>query len=146
MDHDANARLIPMSEKPMSAHHTFAHLSGLLSSVARYLAARVALLGVEGQEAGLRYGMAVALGVGALFVAILGYVLLVITVVFAVAAVWDWQFAWLVVLAVAALVHLGGAVGLVLLAKTKLTGGIFPQTMAELKNDQQWLTQFTKQS
>ena len=146
MDHDANGHLTPMSEKAMPAHHTFAHLSGLLSSATRYLAARMALLGVEGKEAGLRYGIAVALGVGALFVAVLGYVLLVITVVFAVAAVWDWKFAWLVVLAVAALVHLGGAVGLVLLAKAKLTDGIFPQTMAELKNDQQWLTQLTKKN
>lgn len=130
----------------MPAHHTFAHLSGLLGSVARYFAARLALLGAEGKEAGLRYGIAAALAVGALFVAILGYVLFVITVVFAVAAVWDWDHAWLVVLAVAALVHLGGAVGLVWLAKGRLQGGVFPVTMAELKNDQQWLTQFTKKN
>ena len=135
-----------MLEKPMPAHHTFAHLSGLLSSVARYFAARVALVGVEGKEAGLRYGVAAALAGGALFVAILGYVLLVITLVFAIAAAWEWKHAWLVVLAVAALVHLGGAVALAWLAKGKLQSAAFTETMAELKKDQQWLTQFTKKS
>lgn len=133
-----------MVENAWQGHHTFAHFSGLLNSAASYLAARLALLGAEGKEAGLRYGIAAALAVGALFVAILGYVLLVITVVFAVAAAWDWKHAWLVVLAVAALVHLGGAVGLVLLAKGKIEGGLFRETMAEFKNDQKWLTQFTK--
>ena len=135
-----------MVAKATPAHHTFAHLSGFLGSVSRYLGARLSLLGIEGKEAGLRYGIAAALVVGALFIAILGYVLLVITVVFAVAAAWEWKQAWLVVLAVATLVHLGGSVGLMLLAKGKLRGGIFAQTMSELKNDQQWLNQFTKKS
>lgn len=135
-----------MPEYTRPAPHTFAHISGLLGSVARYFSARLTLAGIEGKEAGLRYGIAAALVAGALFIAVLGYVLLVITVVFAIAAAWDWEYAWLVVLGVAALAHLGGAVGLVLLAKGKLQGGIFPETMAELKNDQQWLTHFTKKS
>ncbi len=135
-----------MIEKDTPGHHTFSHLSGLLSSAARYFTARLSLLGVEGKEAGLRFGIGAALAVGALFVAILGYVLLVIAVVFAVAAAWDWKHAWFVVLALAALVHLGGAVGLALLAKGKVHGGAFPETMAELKNDQIWLTQFTKKN
>lgn len=132
----------PVSTKP----HSFAHLSGLLGTVAQYLKARLALLSVEGKSAGRQYGLALALGVGGLLIAVLGYVFFVITAVFGIAAAWDWGYAWIVVLGVAALLHLGGAVTLVLLARQLIKASVFEGTIEELKKDQEWLTQLTKKS
>ena len=94
----------------------------------------------------MHYGIALALVVAALFVAVLGYVFLVITAVFGIAAAWDWDHAWIVVLGVAALLHLGGAVALVFVARGKVKGGVFEATIEELKKDNEWLTQLTKKS
>ena len=126
--------------------HTFAHLSGVLAGAAQYLRARLRLLMLEGKDAGMKYGVALALVLAALFVAVLGYVFLVITAVFGIAAAWDWDHAWIVVLGAAALLHLGGAVALVFVARGKIKGGAFEATIEELKKDNEWLTQLTKRS
>ena len=130
----------PVSKNP----HIFAHLGGLVASVADYLRARLALFMLEGKDAGLRFGIALALVLGGLFVGVLGYVFLVITAVFGIAAAWDWDHAWIVVLGVAALMHLGGAVGLIVLARSKVKAGGFENTIEELRKDGAWITQLTK--
>ena len=126
--------------------HTFAHLSGLLASAAQYFRGRFALLTLEAKEAGIRYGIALALGVGGLFVAVLGYIFLIMTAVFGIAAAWEWEYAWIVVLGAAALAHLGAAAALILLARRRITAGAFEDTIEELKKDHEWLTQLTKES
>jgi uncharacterized membrane protein YqjE len=118
---------------------TFAHLSGFLSCIAQYVSARLSLIGIEAKDAGLLYGTAAAMVAGALFVAVLGYIFLVITAVFGIAAAFDAKHAWIVVLGVAAALHLGGAVVLVLLARQRVKGGVFASTLEELKKDQTWL-------
>lgn len=132
--------------KSTNSSNTFAHVSGFLSAAAHYFKARFQLLTVEGKSAGLRYALALALGVGGLFIAMLGYIFLVITAVFGVAAAWDWRHAWIVVLGITALLHLGSAVALVLLAWHRIKAKSFEGTIEELKKDQEWLTQLTKQS
>lgn len=126
--------------------HTFAHLSGLLGSAAQYAKARLELLMVEGKSAGMRYGIALAMAAGGAFVAVLGYIFVVIAVVFWIAAAWDWRHAWIVVLGVAALLHLGGAGALIFMAWHRIKGGAFEGTIEELKKDNEWLTQLTKKS
>ena len=123
---------------------TLAHLSGFLGSVAQYCRARLALVGLEGKTAGLRYGIALALVAGGLFVGVLAYVFLVITAVFGVAAAWDWRHAWIVVLGIAALLHLAGAVALIFVAWREIKRGAFEVTLREFKKDQEWLSQWTK--
>ncbi len=122
----------------------FAHGAAFLAATARYARARFTLAGVELREAGGRYGLAVALVLGALFVAVLGYVFLVITVVFAIAAAFSADHAWLWVMAAAALLHLAGAAALAWFAWTRLQAGAFPATLAEFRKDQQWLTLLAK--
>src|SRR6185436_19405826 len=102
-----------MAESP--SHRDSGHFRGLLESIAQYFKARLTLLIIEAKSAGIQYGVGVALGAGGLFVAVLGYVFLVITAVFGIAAFWSWRYAWIVVLGVAALLHLCGAVALILL-------------------------------
>lgn len=119
---------------------TFSHLAGFLGTAAKYLTARLALAGLEGREAGAHYGIAAAMIAGSLFVAVLGYVFLVITAVFGIAAAFDGKNAWIAVMGGAALLHLGGAVMLVVLARRRLKTGAFSHTLEELKKDHSWLT------
>lgn len=137
-----------MPQTRASSHNTgtFAHLSGVLSSVAQYLSARLALVGIEAKEAGAHYGMAAAMVAVGLFIAVLGYVFLVITAVFGIAAAFEAKHAWIVVLGGAALLHLGGAVALVALARRQVKIGAFSGTLEELKKDQQWLTKLANKS
>ena len=121
----------------------FSHAAGFLAATTRYFRARLTLVALEAKAAGAHYGLAAAMVVGALFVAVLGYVFLVITAVFAVAAGFDGDHAWIIVMGVAAVVHLGGAALLVFLAWRRVQGGAFDETISEFKKDQQWLNRLT---
>ncbi len=122
---------------------TLAHAAGFFASTARYLKARLTLATLEAREAGAHYGIAAGMAVGALFVAVLGYVFLVITAVFAVAAMFESRHAWIWVMGGAALLHLAGAGALVFLAWQRVKTGAFTATLEEFKKDQQWLTDLT---
>jgi len=118
----------------------FSHLTGFLSAATQYLSARLALAGLEAKEAGMHYGIAAGLIAGGLFIAVLGYVLFVITAVFAIAAAFDGEYAWIIVMGAAALFHLAGAAALVFFGLQRLRTGAFSSTLEELKKDQAWLT------
>ncbi len=120
-----------------------AHASGWLAAALRYLKARLTLAGIEAKAAGAQYGIAIAMVAGALFIALLGYVFLVLTVVFAIAAAFGGGKAWLAVMGGAAILHLVGAVLLVGLARRRCKTGAFEDTRAEFKKDEQWLTHLT---
>jgi len=116
----------------------------LLGALIRYLKARVSLFSIEAKEAGLNYGLAAGFVAAALVLVFLGYVFLIITAVFGIAALLGGGNTWIAVLGVAALLHLGGAVGLVFAAKGKVKEGAFPVTAQELTKDRQWLTSFSR--
>ena len=122
----------------------FADSAELLGSVLRYLKARAALFSLEAKEAGLHYGLAGAFVAGALVLVFLGYLFLIITAVFGIGALLGGGNAWIAVLGVAALLHLGGAVGLVFAARKKVQAGAFPITAEELSKDREWLTSFSR--
>lgn len=134
--------------KPDSPAHantnTFAHIAGFLASVSEYFAARLRLAGIEAKEGGIEYGIGIGMIGAGLFVALLGYVFLVITVVFAVAAAFDGDHAWIWVMGGAALLHLAGAAALGLFAKRRFQTGVFSQTIEEFKKDQTWLKHLAK--
>jgi uncharacterized membrane protein YqjE len=120
---------------------TFAHVTGLFSSSLKYLKAHAELFAIEAKEAGINYGIAAGLAVGGLVAVVLGYIMLVITIVFALSLLFGGGNAWIWVMGGAALVHIGAAVALVLVAKNRLKTAAFPETMEELKRDQSWMTQ-----
>ena len=125
----------------LSRPGTFAHFTGLFSSSIKYLKAHAELFAIEAKEAGINYGIAAAFVVGGLVAILLGYIMLIITIVFALSLLFGGGNAWIGVMGGAALVHIGGAVALVLLAKKRTKEAAFPETREELKNDQSWLTQ-----
>ncbi len=122
------------------------HSIGFLAEALRYLKARAILAGEEAKAAGVQYGIAAAMVAVALFVAVLGYVFLVVTAVFAIGLAFDSEYAWVGVLGGAALLHLGGAVALVFVAKSRVGNAPFPETLAEIDKDRIWLSQLTKKN
>ena len=120
---------------------TFAHFTGFFSSTIKYLKAHAQLAAIEAKEAGINYGIAAAMVVGGLVAVVLGYIMLIIAIVFALALLFGGGNAWIWVMLGAALLHLGGAVALVLLAKKRTKTAAFPETLEELRKDQAWLSQ-----
>ncbi len=117
----------------------FRHFSALFSAKLAYLRARLQLAGIEGKEAAVHYAIIVALAIGALIVAVFGYLFLVIALVFMVAAFLDTEHAWIWVTLGAAFAHFVGAAALVAIAKVKLSQPMFAATFDEFKKDQEWL-------
>jgi uncharacterized membrane protein YqjE len=118
----------------------FAHLAGLFASFTAYLRARLELAGIEAKEAAVHYAIIVALLIGALIVFVFGYLFLCFGLVFSIAALIDTKHAWIWVTFGMALLHLGAAAACVFLAKSRFSKPMFAVTLDELRKDQEWLT------
>lgn len=121
----------------------WSHSLSLVTEALRYLKARAVLAGEEAKAAGAKYGVAAAMVAGALFIVTLGYIFLVVTVVFAIGLAFDSPHAWLGVLVGATLLHFIGAAVLIILAKKRVGKSAFPETLAEIEKDRLWLRQLT---
>jgi uncharacterized membrane protein YqjE len=117
----------------------FRHLTALLGAKLAYLRARLHLAGLEGREAAIHYGIIIALAIGALVVAVLGYLFFVIAVVFLIAWACGGGNAWIWVTLGVAVVHFIGTAALLFSAKVKLSRPMFAATLDEFKKDQEWL-------
>ena len=130
---------------PTTDHQGFiAHAKAWVAGALRYLKARLSLAGIEAREAAGKYGGAAALATGGFVLAIFGYVFLIICAVFGIAAAFDNEHAWILILGIAALLHIGGGLALFFLAWNRAKGGAFAVSIEELKKDQSWLKQSTK--
>lgn len=117
----------------------FSHAAALLSAKLVYLRARLELAGLEGKEAAAHVAVLVALAIGALVVAIFGYLFFVIAAVFLIAWAVGGGNAWIWVTLGAAFMHFIAAAALAIVAKVKLSRPLFAATLDEFKKDQEWL-------
>ena len=83
-----------------------------------------------------------AFAASALLALLLGYILVVIGIAFAVQAWTGWSW-WVVTLALA-LFHLAAAAALAFLVYKRISKPIFEASISELKKDREWLTPKTK--
>ena len=115
---------------------------GLISALFAYVETRAALLAVESKAMLLQLAAVVGFALGALIAVIFGYIFILASLIVGIAHLTGVSWTW-IALAVG-LLHIALAVACVLLAKTKLTGRLYPETRAELKRDQQWLKSLGK--
>jgi uncharacterized membrane protein YqjE len=115
---------------------------GLISALFAYVETRAALLAVESKVLLLQLAAVVAFAVGALIAVVFGYIFILGSLIVGIAHLSGISWTWIAL--GAGLVHIALAVVCVLLAKTKLTGRLYPETRAELKKDQQWLKSLGK--
>jgi uncharacterized membrane protein YqjE len=118
------------------------NLGELCGAGLAYLQARLSLAGLEAKEALLHLAVVIGLIVVALAVIIYGYLFLCIAVTLLIAHLLHVSPAW-VILALAVL-HFAVAAGSILFAVARLKSPMFSTTLAELKKDQQWLSQKSK--
>jgi uncharacterized membrane protein YqjE len=115
---------------------------GLISALFAYVETRAALLAVESKAMLLQLVAVVAFALAALIAIIFGYIFILASLIVGIAHSIGVSWTW-IALGVG-LLHIALAVVCVLLAKTKLTGRLYPDTRAELKRDQQWLKSLGK--
>ena len=115
---------------------------GLISALFAYVETRAALLAVESKAMLLQLAAVIGFALGALIAVIFGYIFILASLIVGIAHLTGVSWTW-IALAVG-LLHIALAVACVVLAKTKLTGRLYPETRAELKRDQQWLKSLGK--
>lgn len=131
----------PATDEARAAAATgiFGHCSALLAAKLAYWRARLELAGVEGKEAAVHAAIILGLAIAGLIAVVFGYFFLILALVFLIAQAFGGGSAWIWVLLGAAVVHLVGAVILILIARAKLGTRLFPLTLDEFKKDQEWL-------
>jgi uncharacterized membrane protein YqjE len=110
---------------------------GLLSAVVEFFELRFAVLAQESKSVALQLLIMVGCVIAALALCIMGYAFLIISVVVGVAHLLDTS--WPVVALSAALVHFIIAGVLLLVARSRLTKPMFPDSREELTKDREWL-------
>ena len=131
---------------PSASQSSLGHAMGWCGAAFSYAKARVELFAIEAKEAGSHYGIAAGMFGAAAILVLFGYVFLMIAAVFGIALLFDADWAWIAVMGVNALLHLGGAFALVLIARRRLKTGPFACTKEEFKKDQLWLNHPAKNS
>lgn len=113
----------------------FHHLWPWIEASLKMVHLRGRLILVEAKQAGSHYGLVIGFVAAAIFLALLGYLFSLITAVFALALLIDHRHGWLMVMGGAALVHILGAVILILLAKSRNKIDHFALTKEEFRKD-----------
>ena len=134
-----------MTGEPPAGGHSgglLDHLSELTAAGLAYLQARLTLAGIEAKEALLHFALIVGLLAGAIGLMVFGYFFLCIALTVLIAQLLGVSPGW-VILGFAVL-HFAIAVGSVLFAVLRLRTAVFTATLAEIRKDQQWLSQTSK--
>ena len=110
-----------------------------LASAMGYLYARLELLSLEAKDAGGNYLKLAIVLVCALVFMLLGLLFLVMSAVYAVAALFSFRWGW--VFLGFGVISLALVVALALIARARFKVASFPATIAEFKKDKEWLSQ-----
>jgi uncharacterized membrane protein YqjE len=117
-----------------------AELLNFFSSFGEHLQALVTLAGLESREAAGIYLRALVAVIAALVLLLFGYLLTLIFVAFALAALFHWDWIWISLgLAVVHFLLVGGCL---LYLKARLKSPVFTATSAELQRDFAALTNY----
>ena len=115
----------------------FDSLASLLGSFSGYVGARLELLGIESRAAARNYLRVLILGVVAVLALALGYIFVVLSLVFLVHEWTGWS--WPVLTAAFGGTHLLIVVVCALSIKTRVSVPAFSETISELRKDRTWL-------
>lgn len=134
--------------EPTSEHRRAASESGFLGRVtgisgatAEYLKARLQLAGIESLEAAIHFGIIAGLAAVALIVVFFGWIFLVMAIIFTFTWFFEARHLWIWFTFGVALLHFGGAVACLFIAKGRLSRPVFTASIDEFKKDQQWLSE-----
>lgn len=123
-----------------SSRGVLAALLSLVSSFGEHASSLTALAGLESREAAGVYLRALVAGAAAVVFLLLGYILLLLCVAFAVAAVFSVSWIW-ITLGLAVL-HFLLVAGCLIYARSRLGTPVFTATSAEVRRDLEALKQY----
>ena len=112
-------------------------LLALATDFAALAESRLALFARESKSALVQLIVLAACLVGAILFVSLGYIFLVVSVVFGVASLFETSWIWIALIAAGA--HFLLAIALLVVARLKMLKAPYPELSAELKKDREWL-------
>jgi uncharacterized membrane protein YqjE len=115
------------------------HLRGIALGGLGYVRARLELLGLEGKQALTQIGAVLLLAAIALTLAIAGYLLLCLALVFGLASFSKSQNMWIWIAFLVGGMHLALAWLILRWARSWLQEPLFPATVEEFRKDEAWL-------
>jgi len=134
----------PSSRNPAGHSGLIDNALGLLSAIVEFFEIRFSLAAEESKAAALQLLILVGCVIAALALCVMGYVFLIVSAVAGVAHLLGTS--WPVVALVVALVHFIIAGALLLVARSRITKPMFPDTRDELKKDREWLKTLNQQT
>ena len=134
----------PASRNPAGHSGLLDNALGLLSAIVEFFEIRFALAAQESKSAALQLLILVGCVIAALALFLMGYVFLIVSAVVGIAHLLGTS--WPVVALIIALVHFIIAAVLLLVARTRITKPMFPDTRDELKRDREWLKTLNQQT
>jgi uncharacterized membrane protein YqjE len=134
----------PPSRNPAGHSGLLDNTLGLLSALVEFFEIRFALAAQESKSAALQLLILVGCVIAALALSLMGYVFLIVAAVVGIAHLLGTS--WPVVALVVALVHFIIAGVLLLVARSRITKPMFPDTVDELKRDREWLKTLDQQT
>ena len=127
----------PRSRNPAGHAGLLENLLALLAALAEFFESRFALVAQESKAAAVQLLILAGCLIFALLLCAVGYVFFITGVVVGLAHLAGISWPW--VAAAAAAVHFIIALVLILVARSRITKPVFPNTRAELKKDREWL-------
>ena len=134
----------PSSRNPAGHSGLLDNALGLLSAIVEFFEIRFALAAQESKSAALQLLILVGCVIAALALCVMGYVFLIVSAVVGIAHLLGTS--WSVVALVVALLHFIIAGVLLLVARSRITKPMFPDTRDELKKDREWLKTLNQQT
>jgi uncharacterized membrane protein YqjE len=134
----------PSSRNPAGHSGLLDNALGLLSAIVEFFEIRFALAAQESKAAALQLLILVGCVIAALALCVMGYVFLIVSAVVGIAHLLGTS--WPVVALVVALLHFIIAGVLLLVARSRITKPMFPDTRDELKKDREWLKTLNQQT
>jgi uncharacterized membrane protein YqjE len=113
------------------------NLIALLASLAQFFQSRLQLAARESKAAGINFIVIVACAIAAAMMSVLAYLLLIVFAICGIAYLLSVWWVWITL--AAALLHLGGALLCLIIARAKSKGLAFHETRTVLKEDIEWL-------
>lgn len=127
----------PRPRNPAGHAGLLENLLALLTALADFFESRFALVAQESKAAAVHVLILAGCLIFALLLCALGYIFLITGVVVGLAHLAGISWPWIALAAAA--VHFIIALLLILVAHSRITKPVFPNTRAELKKDREWL-------
>ena len=127
----------PSSRNPAGHSGLLDNALALISAIVSFFESRFVLVAQESKSAAVQLLILVGCVIVALALCLMGYVFLIVSAVVGLAHLLGTS--WAVVALVVALVHFIIAGVLLLVARSRITKPMFPDTVDELKKDREWL-------